>query len=111
MRPIALAVAFLLELVAFFAFAGAGFLLPGGRFVRWLAALLLFAALITFWSLFMAPRAPRKVGIVPYYTAKGCIYAVAAYVIFVFAGPPFGVAFIAAVLLDEALLFRHNLSR
>lgn len=111
MRPLALAVAFLLELIAFCAFAGAGFLLPGGRAAQWVAALVLFAALIAFWGLFMAPRAARKLGTAQYYAAKLGIYAVAAAVIVAFVGVPFGAAFGIAALLDEAILFAQNRGR
>jgi hypothetical protein len=110
-RPFALAVAFLLELIAFCAFAGAGFLLPGGLAVQWVAAIALFVALIAFWGRFMAPRAARQLGGAPYYAAKLCIYAVSAAVIVAFGGVPLGAAFGIAALLDETLLFAQHRGR
>jgi hypothetical protein len=109
MKATALAIAFLLELVAFVFFAGVSFTLHFGISVQIVVAVLLFVLLIAFWSIYMAPKAPRKVGIVAYYIYKSCIYAVSAYSLYAFVGLTALIVFVIAVALDEIILFRHNL--
>lgn len=110
MKPLALTIAFLLELVAFAAFAGISFLLPGGKVLHIAGFVVLLAGLIAFWSVCMAPKAPKKFKPMAYYAAKACVYAVAAFTLLYAYPPLYGILFVAAVLVDEALLFRHNLS-
>lgn len=111
MMPIFLLLAFLLELVAFFAFSALPFVFNLNMPARIALSVLLFVALIAFWSLYMAPRASMKFDPVPYYVAKLCIYSVSAFVLFrIFGGQACG-AFILACLIDEAALYNHNLAR
>ena len=111
MQVLALTLAFLLELIAFVSFACIGLLLKAGGAVHIALGLILFVLLITFWSMYMAPRAAHKLKPVPYYIAKSVIYSVSALTIFTQATATWGVIFIVLVLVDEIALFRHNLAR
>lgn len=108
MTFILLTLAFLLELVAFAAFSAVAFVFTANLPLRIISFVLLLALLILFWSIFMAPRAAKKLNIVPYYCVKLVIYAISTFVLFKMMGPGVGVAFILASLLDEALLHSHN---
>ncbi len=110
MKPAVLAIAFLLELVAFVFFAAIAFTLPVEQYAQIIIAAILFAAVIAVWSLFMAPRASKKLMKLPYYLVKFCIYAVSAYSILMITGAFCFELFVALVILDEVLLYRHNLS-
>jgi hypothetical protein len=110
MNNVALGAAFLLEIVAFISFASVGFLFSVTHFVQLVIAFVLFVTLITFWSLYMAPKAPKKFKVVPYYVSKAVIYSLAALSIFKSHGVTLGILFVVFVILDEALLFKHNLS-
>lgn len=107
----ALAVAFLLEIAAFAAFASLGTLLPGHTWLHILISVILFALLTVFWSIYMAPKAIKKVHPLAYYLWKLPIYGSAATAIFVHLGNTWGIVFVVLTVLDEAALFRHNLSR
>ncbi|HSW66770.1 MAG TPA: YrdB family protein [Bacillota bacterium] len=110
MKPIALALAFILELVAFIQFASIGQLLRAGPILHGILFIGLISAVLVFWSVFMAPKAPKKLHGDAYYVAKTLIYAVAATAIYRLHGPGWGGAFIFAALLDEAVLYKHNIS-
>lgn len=110
MQSLALAIAFLFELVAFASFAGLGLLLHVTRFLHILLFLVLLIGLVTFWGLFMAPRAAHKFKPPEYYSCKAAIYALAALVLWVKMGSAVGLAFLVLAIVDEAVLFRHNLS-
>lgn len=111
MKIIILGAAFLLELVAFISFACVGFVLPLSHGLQIVASILLFVALMAFWSIYMAPKAPKKFGPLAYYLAKLGVYAVSAYVLYHAHYPKGSALFIVAVMTDEIFLFRHNLSR
>ena len=103
-----LTLAFLLELVAFFSFAFSPLLFQIDKTEQVILAIVLFVALIIFWSLFMAPKAVKKFKLVPYYASKSIIYAIAAIVLFKTTTAVFGCTFIVLVVADEMLLFKHN---
>jgi Protein of unknown function (DUF2568) len=111
MKNFALAAAFILELVAFIGFASSSFLLPLDMPLQIIMFVILLSALVVFWGRFMAPRAPKKLKPVLYYLAKASIYIVAAYTLFQITENVFGVLFIATVVIDEAILFKHNEGR
>ena len=111
MKSLLLTLAFLLEIVAFIAFAAFGYVFPLSGGLQIVLFVILFVALITFWSLYMAPKAPKKFSPLPYYITKALIYAVSAVTIFAVKGSALGIKFVILVLVDEALLFRHNLSQ
>lgn len=111
MNAINLTLAFLLELIAFVGFASLGFLLPVSQILQFLAALLLFAGLVTFWGRYMSPRAPRKFGAHRYYIAKFAIYAVAAFAIFQTFSRFGGVVFLLVAIANDLALFRHNMHK
>ncbi len=58
----------------------------------------------------MAPRATLKFHARIYYLCKLIIYILAALVIWQKTSPVFGVLFIGLAIVDEALLYKHNLS-
>jgi hypothetical protein len=66
--------------------------------------------ILTFWSLFMAPKALKKFKIVPYYVSKVIIYGLAALVIIKKESPSSGVLFLIICTIDEFFLFKHNTS-
>ena len=59
----------------------------------------------------MAPKASRKLSLVPYYVAKSLIYGICALVLFYKLSSGIGIAFIVLAFLDEAFLYKHNLMR
>lgn len=110
MKNIGLGLAFLLEIIAFFSFAGLGSLFHISSVLQAISFVVLLSLLILFWSLFMAPRAAKKLSVVPYYISKVMIFSLSALVIFEKQTVILGVLFVVACLLDEVLLFRHNTS-
>lgn len=58
----------------------------------------------------MAPKAPKKLKVVTYYVSKLLIYGLAAFVIFQTQNQSLGLLFVFAVIVDEMLLFKHNIS-
>jgi len=111
MNMLALTLAFLLELVAFGYFAAVSFTLDVAKPVQIALFVVLLGALIAFWSAFMAPRAIKKFRPLPYYIAKAMIYTVSAYAIFKLVSATWCYLFVACSLLDEIILFRHNLEQ
>lgn len=111
MQSLFLALAFLLEIVAFIAFASFGYVFPLSGWLQIVLFGVLFITLIVFWSVCMAPKAPKKFSPLPYYIAKAIIYAISAITIFATQSTGLGVTFAVLALLDEALLFRHNLAQ
>ena len=85
-KSLNLLLAFLLELVAVIGFSCIGFLIPYPTTLQSIISLLLLVCLILFWGRFMAPKAPKRVGLIAYYTIKSIIYCVAAVSIFHFYG-------------------------
>ncbi len=108
MKNLALAVAFLLELVAFVAFASFGYLFTSNNTLHITLFVALGSLVIVFWSLFMAPKAPKKLKVTQYYVAKSIIYAVSAVTICGLKGTFLGVLFVVAAAADELLLHKHN---
>lgn len=104
-------IGFVVELVAFVAFACSVFLLPLHPILQIISSVILFIVLVTFWSTFMAPKAPKKFSSVTYYIVKVLIYAVSAYVIFHFYGLVLSIAFVVLAVLLEPFLYKHNLAK
>lgn len=111
MNILALTLAFLLELVAFGYFAAVSLTLDIAKPIQIALFVALLGALIAFWSMFMAPRAIKKFRPLPYYIAKAMIYAVSTYAIFKLVGATWCYLFVVCALLDEIILFRHNLEQ
>lgn len=109
MIGVALGLAFLLELVAFIAIADLGLLLPGPLAVRAAAFTLLLAGIVVFWSVYMAPKAPRKLKTRNYYLAKSIIYGVSAVSLAVEQTMFLATCFVAAALFSERIIYKHNL--
>jgi hypothetical protein len=105
MKLITLVVAFALELVAFVFFSLAAFLLPVDSYLQYIITAVLFVGVITFWGLFMSPRAIRKLGVLPYYVLKFFIYAVAAMSLLKLTRFVYFALFIVVAVGDELLLF------
>jgi membrane protein implicated in regulation of membrane protease activity len=103
-----LTLAFVLELVAFAAFAAFGFMFNLDTPIRIVIFILLFVLLVSFWGLYMAPRATKKLNVPAYYLAKSVIYSISAIVLFNLYGIATGSVFVIACLADEILLFKHN---
>ncbi len=110
MKSIGLALAFVLEIVAFICFADIGGLIFKNAVVNTLIFVVLLVALMVFWGLYMAPKASKKLKTTPYYVAKGIIYAVAAFDIYATQNPGLAAVFAVAAIIDELLLYKHNLS-
>jgi hypothetical protein len=110
MKTLALALAFLLEVVAFVSFSCLGVLLPLTHPAYIAIFVALFISLITFWGLFMAPKAIHKFRPPAYYLLKAIIYVLAALVLWLEVSPLLSLAFATCVVIDEAALFKHNLS-
>lgn len=105
MKQIALAAAFVLELLAFVNFARLGLWLPGGKVMQLAASLALFGVLVWFWSNYMAPKAAHRLERPAYYAAKAVIYVLAAVVLAFQNSWLWGGVFAVAVIADEAILF------
>jgi hypothetical protein len=108
MQNINLAVAFILEVIAFAAFTGSGALLPVAVPLRIILSVLFFSVLVVFWSLYMSPKAPKKFKTTSYYGSKFIIYGLAAVVIAQTQNQFLGLLFVFAVIVNEMLLFKHN---
>ncbi|HSX46105.1 MAG TPA: YrdB family protein [Candidatus Saccharimonadia bacterium] len=110
MKGLALLVAFLLEIVAFLSFSWLGSLF---NFKGWSSLVLFFvllALLTVFWSVFMAPKAPRRIKPPAYFIIKAVIYALAASVLWEKQNPAFAVGFVALSLIDEVIIFKKKYS-
>ena len=105
-----LALAFILELVAFVGFAAIAFCLHYPVILQLIMAIALFVGLIVFWSFYMAPKAVKKFSPVYYYIAKVIIYAIATFAMFRLWGATFAIVFVILAIIDEATLYRHNLA-
>lgn len=103
-------VVFVIELVVWGAVASLGLAWLGTGWLGWTIAVLIFLAVVGFWSVFMAPKAPRRFGLVPYYIARAVIYLVAAYAIFR-ASHLWALVFVIAVAITEPLFYRHNIGQ
>lgn len=106
----ALAVAFLLEIAVLVAFASLGMFIHGHTWMHVIASVALFLLLMLFWGTYMAHKATKKVGVLAYYLWKIPIYGLATAAIFMHLDVAWGTSFIVLVILDEAVLFRHNIS-
>lgn len=96
------AIAFLVELAAWAAVSALPFLVLDG-WPAWVAAVLLFAVIVTGWGLVMAPRARWPLPAPAYYAIKAVLYLVAALVIWRW-NTGAGIAFLAAVIVSEPAL-------
>ncbi|NDZ92607.1 YrdB family protein [Streptomyces sp. SID6673] len=101
-------VVFLIELVAFGAFASLGLAWCGTGVLGWVVTVILLVAVIAFWSLFMAPKASRRFGPVPYHLAKAVIYLAAAYAL-CRAAPIAALIFVVVAVISESLFHRHDI--
>lgn len=110
MKLVSLGLAFLLELVAFIFFSAIPFTFDIERYIQIAFTGIIFVVIILFWSRFMSPKANEKFGVTGYYLSKFFIYAASAYSIFELAHVSIFWVFVAAVLLDELLLLRHNMN-
>lgn len=108
MQTILLALAFLLELIAFISFAAISYVLNLANNLKLALFVILLMALVVFWSFFMAPKASRKFRTVPYYVSKALIYTISAITLCSLHGMLTGGVFVALVLLDETMLFKHH---
>lgn len=108
MRTFNLTLAFLLEIIAFFAFAAVGFLLPTTTLLQILCSVGTFGLLISFWGVFMSPKASKKLRLTHYYVVKFIIYAVATFVLYRLVGQTEALLFFIVALLNDCLLFTHN---
>lgn len=106
-----LLLAFILEVIALFGFAGLGFLLPVSSPWRGVASLLLFIALVIFWGRFMAPTSSKKVGLRAYYIAKYIIYTLAAVTLAYVYTPFLSLGFMVISIINDAMLFGYNKQR
>lgn len=106
---LAYALGFIVELVAWSGFAAIAFWVSSGV-IAWVFAVVLFVVVVGFWSIWMAPKAPRKFGILMYYICKILIYAVAVVTLWRW-NNAWSIAFAAAALLSEPFLYRHNLEQ
>jgi hypothetical protein len=106
MQLLALAMAFIIELVVFVSFAALGTLAPGTDVQRWVLFGVLLAGVVTFWGMYMAPKAPRKLRGKAYYGTKAAVYICAAIAIGLIQGVVWAGGFIAVFLIDEAILYK-----
>lgn len=111
MQHINLLLAFILEIIAFLGFASLGFLLPVALWIQILCAVVLFAGLIAFWAKYMSPKAPKKLTLPLYYTAKFVVYALASLAIYQLAGHAQGFVFFVISLCNDSLLLNYNKRR
>lgn len=105
---ILLMLAFLLEIVAFggFALVTELFLSDASKpNYAWFALLIV---LVIFWSLFMSPKAIRRLPWRYYYPVKALIYAVAAVSIAWHLNIAIGLIFAVAALVTDALLYPYR---
>lgn len=111
MKWIFLALAFVLEVIAWVAFSSLPFIFDISDTVQVIMAVVLLIAIIAFWAMYMAPKSSRKFGTKAYYVAKTLIYAVSAYVIFQSKGVKLGALFVVLTLISEVVLYKHNLEK
>jgi len=111
MNALALTLAFLLELVAVAYFAAISFTIHFGRPLQIILSIALLGALVTFWSIFMAPRATKRFTLLPYYCAKAAIYTVSAVAMYQLTSPQWLWIFVILAVLDEVFLFKRNLQK
>jgi len=110
-KSLFLALAFVLELIAFVSFGAIGYVFTMSLVLKIVIFIVLLILVITFWSVYMAPRAIKKLDTRTYYASKAAIYTVSAITIFGTHGVVLGTIFVALCLVDEAFLFRHNLEK
>ncbi len=100
-----LLLAFILELIAFFAFAALAFVFELNTIIQIVMYILLLVLVIAFWSRFMSPRASKKLQGQKYYASKAVIYLIAAFVLFNTVNVTVAVLFIVIWLIDELLVY------
>ncbi|HSX17714.1 MAG TPA: YrdB family protein [Patescibacteria group bacterium] len=110
MKTVALTLAFLLEIVAFIGFATIGYAFDLNSAMHVVLFFVLLALVTVFWGLFMAPKAPKKFHASNYYMAKLVIYGIATASLLSNNGPGASALFIVAAIVDEAILYKHNLA-
>jgi hypothetical protein len=111
MEQLALALAFIIELLAFIGFAALGLLLPVPRPAQLGLCVILLVALIAFWGRYMAPRAANPLPLPLYYAAKALVYIPACFMILKLYADGSGIIFGAAIVLNELALYKHNAAR
>lgn len=105
-----LAVAFILELIAFVFFSRAGEIFLAGKSLAIISFVFLFFIVIAFWGTYMAPRAARKLPRFWHCTAKAFIYGVAAISLGNLEGLGFASCFIFVAAVNELLLRKHGIT-
>lgn len=104
MRPILLAVRFLLELALLGALAFWGFTLDQGLLVRVLAGIGAPAMAIAVWARWVAPKSPRQLDDPPRFLIELALFAVAAVGLYVAGQPVLAIVLISVYLLDRLAL-------
>lgn len=99
--------AFLLELVAFSTFGLITNSVASGitQIVLWFA---LTTALILFWSMFMAPRAPKRLAWRFYYPVKAVFYCISAIAICQLWGAVLGLIFACVCIVVDVALYPYR---
>ncbi len=111
MASVLLALAFFQEIVAFIRFGFSAVPLSSDKILQNILDVCLFAGLIIFWSLFIAPKASRKATALSNYIYKSIIYAVSATVIIKEINFLFGITYILLRVLNELFLLKYNLKK
>lgn len=108
MKSLALAVAFLLEVIALIEVASLGYFISRNNNAHLASAVVLLVALSIFWGRYMAPKAPNHLTRLSYYIAKALIYLVAAASLWFRQLPVWSLLFVAAAILDDLYLFKSD---
>jgi hypothetical protein len=108
MRVVAIVLAFILELWAFAAYAYAGFAAPIAGVYKVLFGLGFITIVITFWGMFMAPKASKRLNLLPYRIAKTVIFGLAAVILLLYDHTKLALIFAALTVIDEILLARYE---
>ena len=107
MKYLALAVAFILELIAFGYIATIGIFVPADQAVRIAVGVGLLVAVVVFWAMFMAPQAARRLRGATYVIVKLVIYTIAALAIAKLYDIRYGVIFMIVTVVDEIVVARY----
>jgi hypothetical protein len=106
MRGIALALAFLLELAAWAGFASVAMVFGLPKLPETILYMVLLCVVVTFWGLYMSPKAPHQLGSIKHLTVKMVIYSIAAISIFLNLTPVLAGILAAVAAADEIILWK-----
>jgi len=98
-----LALAFALELAMLAAFTYYGFRVTDHALLRWVLAILLPLVTAGVWGAFLAPKAAKRLPMVPGVLLSLCLFLLAALVLYRSAQPGLAVAVAVAAILHAAL--------